>query len=380
MERNATRCRACPSDILRTLRTACGIPIRRSQLDVPALLFTHQTKFSMPQPIYPRPDAIQRTLISALADGAVVSGSDLAQRMGISRAAIWKRIMSLRDLGLAISGSAGRGYQLAFPYEPLDADVISSMLSAQARESITDVQVAWQVDSTNSVLMQRAPNDDRSASALLVEVQTSGRGRRGRAWHSAIGGSLILSLRWNFDRGMTALAGLSLVAGLCVVAALHDVGIRGVGLKWPNDVVSDGRKLAGILVEIGGEAQSPCHAVIGIGINIHINAVTAASIDQPWIDVDSLAPSGHGAYRNRLAAALLSRLAQSLQEFNAEGFTPFLAEHARYDALLGKRVGVDVPAERCGIALGVDQRGALRIRGDEGEFLVETGEVSVRAA
>ncbi|MEO6076456.1 MAG: biotin--[acetyl-CoA-carboxylase] ligase [Dokdonella sp.] len=334
----------------------------------------------MAQPYPTQPDAMQHILIAALADGAVVSGSELARRLGITRAAIWKRIESLRDLGLAISGSTGSGYRMSFPYEALDADVISSMLSNQARQSITDVQVAWQVVSTNSVLMQRSPNDDQSASVLLAEVQTSGRGRRGRIWQSAIGGSLVLSLRWNFDRGMSALAGLSLVAGLGVIGALHDIGIRGVGLKWPNDVVADRRKLAGILVEIGGEAQGPCHAVIGIGINIHLNPATAASIDQPWVDVDSLAPSGHGSYRNRLAALLLSRLAESLQEFNTAGFTPFLDEQARYDVLIGRRVCVDAPAERCGIALGVDPRGALRIRGDNGEFLVETGEVSVRAA
>ncbi|MFZ2236163.1 MAG: biotin--[acetyl-CoA-carboxylase] ligase [Dokdonella sp.] len=335
----------------------------------------------MPQPHTVQPDVIQCALIAAFADGAVVSGSDLAQRLGISRAAIWKRIVSLRELGLAISGSAGSGYQLPFPYERLDADVIASMLSALARESISEVEVAWQVDSTNSVLMQRAPNDHRLSSALLAEVQTSGRGRRGRAWHSVIGGSLVLSLRWNFDRGMSALAGLSLVAGLSTIAALHDIGIKGVGLKWPNDVVADGRKLAGILVEIGGESQGPCHAVIGIGINMHIGPSAAADIDQPWIDVHSLAKNGRGPHRNRLAAALLSRLAESLGQFNSEGFAAFVEEQARYDALLGKRVCVDSPAgDRSGIALGVDPRGALRIRAEDGEFLVETGEVSVRAA
>ncbi len=329
----------------------------------------------------PQPDTIQHALIAALADGAVVSGSDLAHRLGISRAAIWKRIVSLRELGLAVSGSAGSGYQLPFPHEPLDADAIGSMLSAQARNSISEIEVAWQVDSTSSVLMRRAQGDHRSASTLLAEVQTSGRGRRGRAWQSAIGGSLVLSMRWNFDRGMSALAGLSVVAGLSAVAALRDIGISGIGLKWPNDVVAHGRKLAGILVEIGGEAQGPCHAVIGIGINIRIDPATAAGIDQPWIDVHSLATSGHGPYRNRLAAALLSRLAESLQQFNAEGFAVFLDEQARYDALLGKRVCVGSPeGERCGVAMGVDPRGALRIRGDDGEFLVETGEVSVRAA
>ena len=287
--------------------------------------------------------------------------------------------MSLRELGLEVSGSAGGGYHLPHPYDPLDVDVIASMLSVQAREFIPDIDVAWQIDSTNSALMRRTPVDPRG-SAVLAEIQTGGRGRRGRAWQSAMGGSLVLSVRWNFDRGMSALAGLSLVAGLSVVAALQDIGIGNVGLKWPNDVVSEGRKLAGILVEIGGEAQGPCHAVIGIGINVRIDPATAAGIDQPWIDVHSLAPSGLGLIRNRLAAALLSRLAESLQRFSIEGFGAFIDDQARYDALLGKRVCVEAHASvRCGIASGVDARGALRVQGDDGEFLVETGEVSVRA-
>ena len=328
----------------------------------------------------PQPDAIQYALIAALASGDVISGSDLALRLGISRAAIWKRVVSLRELGLDVSGSAGRGYQLSLPHEPLDADVIRTTLSSQTRKLVPEIEVVWQVDSTNSVLMARSGVGEGRASALLAEVQTSGRGRRGRAWQSAVGGSLTLSLRWTFDRGMSALAGLSLVAGLSVVAALQDVGIDGVGLKWPNDVVAEDRKLAGILVEIGGEAQGPCHAVIGIGINIRIDTSTAACIDQPWIDIHSLAPSGHSLYRNRLAAALLFRLAESLQRFNVDGFASFVDEQARYDALLGKRVCVDSPAgELFGVASGVDPRGALCIRGDDGEFLVESGEVSVRA-
>ena len=338
-------------------------------------MFTHPTTQTILQP-----DKIQRALIEALATGAVVSGNDLSYQLGISRAAIWKRIMSLRALGLEVSGNAGGGYQLPFPYNTLDADVIASKLSAQARELIADVDVAWQVDSTNSALMRRAPVDHRFGSALLVEIQTAGRGRRGRVWQSAIGGSLVLSLRWNFDRGMSALAGLSLVAGLSVVAVLRDFGIDGVGLKWPNDLVADRRKLAGILVEIGGEAQGPCHAVIGIGINMRIDPATAAGIDQPWIDLHSIAPGGLVPNRNWLAAALLSQLAQSLIQFNIEGFASFTDEQARYDALLGKRVCVDANSGlRCGIAIGVDPRGALRVRGDDGEFLVETGEVSVRA-
>lgn len=328
-----------------------------------------------------QPDAIQQQLIQALADGATVSGSDLAKRLGISRAAVWKRMNGLRDLGLPISASAGAGYRLDHALVLLDADTIKQHLSATAKHRIEIVQVTMQLESTNASLMRRAQQRETLPTALLAEIQTGGRGRRGRVWRSNFGGSLTLSVLWHFETAMSALSGLSLVAGIATIHALADVGIDAVGLKWPNDLTVAGRKLAGILVEIGGEAHGPCHAVIGIGINLRLDPATAAAIDQDWTDLATVAPDRHPIDRNALAAALLSRLAECLERFERQGFAAFIDEQARYDALRGQPLRVSTPSgKRDGMACGVDARGALRVRDDSGEFLVESGEVSVRVA
>ena len=326
-----------------------------------------------------QPDAIQRLLIAALADGKTVSGSTLAQQLGISRAAVWKRMKNLRELGLPVSANAGAGYRLQHALQLLDGSAIQPRLSARAQRRIETVEVAWQVESTNSSLMRRAQLPQASPTALLAEIQTGGRGRRGRVWRSNFGGSLTLSLLWHFQYGMSTLSGLSLVTGIATIQALADLGIGEIGLKWPNDLTAGGRKLAGILIELGGEAQGPCHAVIGIGINLQLDPATASGIEQDWTDIATWAPTLTPIDRNELATALLSRLVESLERFEIEGFAAFSDEQARYDALRGRPVRVSTPlGERHGVACGVDARGALRVRDDKGEFLVESGEGSVR--
>lgn len=316
-----------------------------------------------------------------LAGGSRVSGSVLASQLGISRAAISKRLIRLRDQGLDLAAAAGSGYQLRHPLQLLDANTIRSELSVAAGQGIDDISVHWEIDSTNSLLMRRPPAQSMRVSAALAEIQTGGRGRRGKQWRSAIGGSLALSLAWRFETGMSALAGLGSVAGIALIDALTRCGYDAIGLKWPNDAVVDDRKLAGILVEIGGEAHGPSHAVIGIGINLRMDPATAETIDQPWIDLASL-PCRHAPpSRNSLAAAVLSALVDSLQRFERDGFRVFADDYARYDALLGREIRViGAHADRLGIAVGIDGRGALKVRDQSGEFLVDSGEVSVRAA
>ena len=125
------------------------------------------------------------------------------------------------------------------------------------------VDVCWQIDSTSSELARRTTD---APAACLAEIQSAGRGRRGRAWRMPLGGGVALSSLRRFDVGMAALSGLSLVAGLAAIRAIEDLGVDGVALKWPNDLVVDGRKLGGILVELGGDALGPCHAIVGIGL------------------------------------------------------------------------------------------------------------------
>ena len=157
----------------------------------------------------------------------------------------------------------GKGYRLADPIEFLDASVVASMMGPIAPR--VRLAVADEVDSTNSRLLARAATGAASGECLAAEWQSAGRGRRGRSWVGALGGSLMFSLLWRFDRGVGHLAGLSLAVGVAVTRALRECGVATAQVKWPNDVVVDFRKLGGILIETSGEMQGPSVAVIGVG-------------------------------------------------------------------------------------------------------------------
>lgn len=318
-------------------------------------------------------------LLAVAPAGQARSGHELAGHFGVSRAAIWKHVAALRAMGVPIRGQAGSGYRLDAPFEPLDAPRILAAAGCGL-----DVSVLWRCDSTNSELMRRAAHGERSGVACLAEIQTAGRGRRGRAWRMPLGSGLALSLLWRFESGMAGLGGLSLVAGIAVMRALGDLAIRGCGLKWPNDVVANDAKLAGILVELGGDALGPCHAVIGVGINLRIDRDAAhragLAIDQAWTDLATLAPAATPG-RNAFAGRVLAHLGAVLERFTRDGFAAFKDEFARYDALAGRHVCVQAGnAVREAKALGIDAHGALRLRDQRGEFVVSSGEVSVRTA
>lgn len=315
-------------------------------------------------------------LLALLADGEDVSGSAIAARLGITRAAVWKRIEQLRALGLEIRAVAGVGYRLEAPIERLDAARIVEAISPDRRAAVGPVEVHWRIDSTSSELLRRAAE---APCASLAENQTRGRGRRGRTWQTPLGGGIALSFAHRFEAGMAALAGLSLVGGIAVARALEDCGITEATLKWPNDVVARGRKLAGILVELAGDALGPCRAVIGVGLNVRMGASQAAAIDQPWIDLAELT-AGARLSRNQVAGRILSRLAEALATFAEDGFAAFRQDYAQRDALGGRRITVSGSGEAwTGIASGVSERGALRVLRDGRIVEIDSAEVSVRA-
>jgi BirA family biotin operon repressor/biotin-[acetyl-CoA-carboxylase] ligase len=319
-------------------------------------------------------------LVAMLAAGREWSGSSLAATLGVTRAAVWKQIEQLRALGLPVQAVAGRGYRLDAPIEWLDAHAIESAIAREQRAGVGAIDVHWQIDSTSSELARLASASSDDARACLAEIQTHGRGRRGRTWRMPLGGGIALSQLRRFDVGMAALAGLSLVAGVAVMRALRDAGVAGAALKWPNDIVANGRKLGGILVELGGDALGPCHAIVGIGLNIAIGASAGAAIDQPWTDLAALA-NGRPVSRNRVAGLVLSRLAEALDAFAAAGFEAFADEYAAHDALGGREIVVAGGRESWhGVASGVTSRGALRVMRDGVEVAVDSGEVSVRDA
>jgi BirA family biotin operon repressor/biotin-[acetyl-CoA-carboxylase] ligase len=317
-----------------------------------------------------------RRLIDHLSADAAVSGNALAARLGVTRAAVWKQVEALRSVGAPIEAAAGSGYRLSWPIEWLDRErIVAELDRAQRRRASVDVR--WQVDSTSSELLRGAAAGASDLAVCCAETQSAGRGRRGRAWHSPLGGNLYFSLLRRFGHGMGALTGLSLAAGIAVVAALRDCGIDDAGLKWPNDVLARGRKLAGVLIELGGEFLGPCHAVIGVGINLRLP--DGVAVDQPAIDLATLA-GGAPPSRNRLAGRLLAQLIEMLDRFGESGFAAFHAEYAPLDLLDGQPLRIhDGAAIRDGVGAGVDERGALRVRHGDGVRVYDSADVSVRA-
>ena len=316
-----------------------------------------------------------RSLLAALATGMPVSGTALATQLGISRAAVWKQIEQLRARGLPVTARAGQGYALPYPLELLDADAIRA---AAAPGAIIEVQAS--LDSSSSELLRRA---DHAADLTFVfaELQTAGRGRRGRVWLAPPALNLTFSVLKRFERGFAALSGLSLAVGVAVAETLGTAGVPRLALKWPNDLQADGRKLGGILIELGGEFLGPCHAVIGIGLNLRLPPALAAAAGQPVTDLAALC-GGTPPARNALAGQLAGALTQVLEQFARHGFAPFAARYAALDALRDRDLTVSGNgATFVAVGAGVDARGALRVRRDGGgvEYF-DSAEITVRVA
>lgn len=318
-------------------------------------------------------------LLMALADGGTVSGAHLAERAGVTRAAIWKQVESLRARGVPVQSQGTAGYRLPWPLQLLSVPAIRAALPASARKSVGELELHWEIDSTSSEIQRRAASLP-DLSMILAETQSAGRGRRGRSWLSPPGLNIYLSCLKRFDAGFAALSGLSLAVGVIVMRTLETLGIKGAGLKWPNDVLSADGKVAGILVELSGEYQGPCAAIIGVGLNVRLTPALREQAGQPVNDLVSLS-SGVAPDRNRVAAALIGALAEGLMQFEREGFAAFTEEYASHDLLRGKTLRVQgAQGSMEGMGAGVDARGALLLQADDGLHSIDSADVSVRRA
>jgi BirA family biotin operon repressor/biotin-[acetyl-CoA-carboxylase] ligase len=250
--------------------------------------------------------------------------------------------------------------------DALAAERILEHLPAPLRHELRELTVLQQTDSTNSALA-RIPTERRHAHALLAEEQTGGRGRRQRSWHSPAGGNIYLSLGWRFDSQSVPLSTLPLVTALCLCRALDRVGLQNHGIKWPNDVLIDGAKLAGILVESQAVGSGPLLAVIGIGLNVRMpggeGEQPGVIIDRPWTDMASHLPSDlRSVSRNEVAALLLEQLLPSLRRFETERFAAYQDEWRQRDLLTGRRLRLEGNGGfRYGQALGIEDDGGLKV-------------------
>jgi len=227
------------------------------------------------------------------------------------------------------------------------------------------------VDSTQDWAMG-VPAPARGAAVFLADVQTAGRGRRGRAWQTDPDGALAFTVLRRFALPPRRLAPLGPAIGVAMVRGLQVLGTTAVRLKWPNDLVVDDAKLGGLLIEARGEAVA-----IGIGVNLAVGALP--TVEQPWTDLRRAGLAE--APRARVLGAVLRALLPALATFEREGFPAFVDDWCRFDALVGRPVRVHTGARvEEGIAMGIDPGGGLRVRHADGERVHHAGEVSVRVA
>ncbi len=318
------------------------------------------------------------SVLKRMADGEFHSGEALARAFEVSRASVWHAIRELEAAGLEIYKVHGRGYRLQQPLALLDRASIESWLGADAGRFALDIRDT--VDSTNTRLLEMAAAGAASGTVLAVEWQPGGRGRLGREWHAGMGEALTFSLLWRFTRGAGALSGLSLAVGSALARALEAEGAPAIGLKWPNDVLWRGRKLAGILIELAGDALGPTAAVIGVGVNVRLSDGTRARIGQPAAELEKAC--GAAPDRNRLLARVLAELAATLDSFGREGFAPLRAEWQRRHAHQGKRVTLTFPdgSRQSGRAAGVAEDGSFLLETRAGTKRYHSGEITLRPA
>jgi BirA family biotin operon repressor/biotin-[acetyl-CoA-carboxylase] ligase len=246
-----------------------------------------------------------------------------------------------------------------------------------------DLRVVDIIDSTNTALLAQAMSGAPSGTCLVAELQTAGRGRRGRAWHSAVGASLTFSLLWRFESGAASLGGLSLVVGLAVANALRALGLA-AQLKWPNDILFRNQKLGGILIETQGDMLGPTVAVVGIGINVRLPDSMKAAIDQPVTDIAAAmmesAVTPPAMNRNALLAAVLTQLVALLDQFQRSGFAPLRDQWRALNAHQGQMVDVHAPNETYTAKLiDVALDGGLMVERNGMAVTLSAAEISVRA-
>lgn len=293
------------------------------------------------------------------------SGKTIAERLGVSRASVSTTLARAEEYGVALERRHGAGYRLVRPVEWLDAAAI-----ALAPNSALALEIVDQAESTNRALLA-APRHGR---VLAAEWQSGGRGRMGRKWHGALGGSLLFSLAWTFPDGPAQLAGLPLAVGAAIARAIEAAGVVGIGLKWPNDLLLPAGKVGGILIEMQGDALGPAQVVIGIGLNLRL---PDDALDQPAAALEN---AGLALGRNALFGRILAELEATLVRFAAEGFAPLRAEWEAHHVWQGQSAEVHLPdgSRLPGVIAGVADDGSLRLSVDGQIRLIHSGDVSLR--
>lgn len=324
----------------------------------------------------------QKKIIAILADGQFHSGTELAEKMQVSRSAICKQLKYLNVIGLEFSAITGKGYRLKSPLQLLSNAEIKHNLTFEVASLISKLEIHHSINSTNNYLVEMSHQTKQTGVVCFAEYQTAGKGRRGREWVSPFGSNIYLSILWQFQNGPASISGLSLAVGVAVIRALNECGVEGVGLKWPNDIYWQQKKLAGILIEVAGETNGPCSAVIGLGLNFYLAKDKAKTITQDWVDLSQILIESPVNIRNKLAATLLNHLMPMISNFEQDSLTRYIDEWRSYDCMKGQDVQIFMGQNVfSGVVEGIDDNGLLLLKDEQGQVKAfASGEVSFRQA
>lgn len=320
-------------------------------------------------------------ILQVLKDGQFHSGEDLGHALDMTRSAIWKGVKYLTThYNLEIQSISGRGYRIEGGLNLLDEKCIAESMTEASRD-LLDLTCLEQIDSTNNYLLESIHNDQRSSKPfhiVVAEQQTAGRGRRGKEWQSPYGHNIYFSLAWRCNKDPLELSGLSLAMAVAIIRTLKHIGLNDVCVKWPNDILFNGRKLAGVLVDLVGESHGRTTVIIGIGINTFLTNKVGRDIEQPWVSLHDILD--RFIDRNILIALLTERVISTIQTFDSKGLEPFMDEWNQHNMFRDKPVRLLNAAQQIsGIMRGITAQGELLLEDDQHQIKrYISGELSLR--
>ncbi len=305
-----------------------------------------------------------------------VSGQELCGRLGISRTAVWKNIRQLEEDGYIIEASAGKGYRISGFPDTIAEEEVASILSTERMGR--NIRYFSRIDSTNQYAKKIAEEGAEDGTLVIADEQTAGKGRSGRQWVTPPKSAIAFTLLLRPSLPPSRISMVTLVMGLAAAKALKSLYTIPIGIKWPNDLVSSGRKLCGILTEMSAEVEKIHYIVIGVGINANLTSFPQELKD---IATSLRLESGEDANRALIIARTMEFFEKYYTEFEEKGDLSTLADE--YNSLLVNRDRevrvLDPSGEYSGTAKGINALGELLVEREDGTVSrVGTGEVSVR--
>jgi BirA family biotin operon repressor/biotin-[acetyl-CoA-carboxylase] ligase len=302
------------------------------------------------------------SITKILSDLNYHDGNNIGNKLGITRSAVWKNIKKLENYGIEIDSLKTRGYILKDPLILLDEEKIKSEIDDQ----YINLEIFETLGSTNDYI--KASKAKEKINICIAEHLSNARGRMGRKWHAPFGQNIYLSYGYYFKKDLAALSGLSLIISLALIKACNILNLKEkLSVKWPNDLVYQGRKIAGILIEILAEANGSSYVIIGIGLNVNMKSDQNEDITQDWTSLVNL--KGRYIDRNELSVSIINELSKYLYKFNQVGLEGFTEEWMGVDALFNQKIKIlSGDLEIQGIAKSINNYGNLIVQLENGEL------------